>query len=127
MTSALIASDYYVIPVKPDPLSMIGIDLLRSIIDRRKNTYDLNIGCLGVVFTVVDRPDSTIYWTAKANLNGNKLWKGKLFDAYLQKRVDLAKQQLSQPYILKMEDYDLRQNLQTLVKEILERIDEVET
>lgn len=28
MSSALIASDYFVIPVRPDPLSMIDIDLL---------------------------------------------------------------------------------------------------
>jgi len=124
MTSALIASNYYVIPVKPDPLSMIGIDLLRSIIERRKTTYDLDLECLGVVFTVVDRPDSTIYWTAKANLKENSLWKGKEFEAYLPKRTELARQQLSQPYILKMDDYDLRNNLQALVKQILERINE---
>ena len=36
MSSALIASDYYLIPVKPDPLSLIGIDLLGSIIERKK-------------------------------------------------------------------------------------------
>jgi chromosome partitioning protein len=39
MTSALIASDFFVIPVKPDPLSLIGIDLLRSIIERRRKSY----------------------------------------------------------------------------------------
>lgn len=126
MTSALIASDHYVIPVKPDPLSMIGIDLLRSIIERRKKTYDLSISCLGVVFTVVERPDSVIFATAKHNLNANALWKGKLFDTHIQKRTELAKHQLDQPYILKMEDYDLRINLQALVVQILERMDEKE-
>ncbi len=122
MTSALIASDYYVIPVKPDPLSMIGIDLLRSIIERRKRTYDLSISCLGVVFTSVERPDSVIFSTAKQNLNGNAFWKGKLFSSHIPKRTELAKNQLSQPYILKMEDYDLRRNLQALVRQIMEKI-----
>lgn len=122
MTSALISSDYYVIPVRPDPLSMIGIDLLRSIIDRRRKTYDLNIECLGVVFTMVDRPDSVIYSTARANLSSNKLWKNKVFGGYMPKRVELAKQQLDQPFIMKMEDYDLRTNLKSLVTQILERI-----
>lgn len=124
MTSALIASDYYVIPVKPDPLSMIGIDLLRSIIERRKKTYDLSIICLGVVFTAVDRPDSVIFSTAKQNLNGNALWKGKLFSSHIPKRTELARNQLTQPYILKMDDYDLRQKLQQVVKQIMERINE---
>lgn len=58
MTSALIASDYFVIPVKPDPLSLIGIDLLWSIIDRRRKSYGLKLKCLGVVLTMVERPDS---------------------------------------------------------------------
>lgn len=32
MVSALLASDYYIIPVKPDPLSYTGIELLQNII-----------------------------------------------------------------------------------------------
>jgi chromosome partitioning protein len=122
MTSALIASDYYVIPVKPDPLSMIGIDLLRSIIERRTKTYGLTLKCLGIFFTMVERPDSIIYSNARANLAGNKLWKDRVFKAYMPKRAELAKQQLSQPFIMLMEDYDLRSNLKGLAEEILEKI-----
>jgi chromosome partitioning protein len=122
MTSALIASDYYVIPVKPDPLSMIGIDLLRSIIERRTKTYGLTLKCLGIFFTMVERPDSVIYSNARANLAGNKFWKDKMFRAYMPKRAELVKQQLSQPFIMKMEDYELRRNLKVLVEEILEKI-----
>jgi chromosome partitioning protein len=122
MTSALIASDYYVIPVRPDPLSMIGIDLLRSIIERRTKTYDLDIHCLGIFFTMVDRPDSTIYYNARMNLASNKFWKDRVFLSYMPKRTELAKQQLQQPFIMKMDDYDLRANLKKLVEEILEKI-----
>lgn len=122
MTSALIASDYYLIPVKPDPLSMIGIDLLRSIIERRTKTYGLSLKCLGIFFTMVDRPDSVIYTNARVNLAGNKLWRDRVFKAYMPKRTELAKQQLAQPFIMLMEDYDLRRNLKGLVEEILEKI-----
>jgi chromosome partitioning protein len=125
MTSALIASDYYVIPVRPDPLSMIGIDLLRSIIERRRKTYGLKIKGLGVVFTMVERPDSTIFAKAKSNLASNDLWKGKVFKAYMPKRSELARSQLNQPFIMLMEDYDLRTNLRELVVEMQEKIDEI--
>lgn len=123
MTSALIASDYYLIPVRPDPLSMIGIDLLRSIIERRRKTYALKIKGLGVVFTMVERPDSIIFTNAKNNLAGNEYWRDKVFKNYMPKRTDLAKSQIDQPYIMLMEDYDLRANLRGLVKEMLEKID----
>src|SRR5690606_15867104 len=122
MTSALIASDCYVIPVKPDPLSMIGIDLLRSIIERRSKTYALKLKCLGVFFTMVERPDSIIYSNARENLSRNKLWKERVFNSYIPKRAELAKNQLTQPFILLMEDYDLRQNLKGLVDEMIGRM-----
>lgn len=122
MTSALIASNYYVIPVRPDPLSMIGIDLLRSIIERRRKTYGLSLECLGVVFTMVDRPDSISLTTARNNLSSNEFWKEKVFNSYILKRAELARQQLNQPFILKMDDYDLRSSLNKLVKDILEKI-----
>ena len=123
MTSALIASDHYVIPVRPDPLSMIGIDLLRTIIERRRKTYGLKIDGLGVVFTMVERPDSVIFANAKVNLAGNDFWKKKVFRSYMPKRSELAKSQLEQPFMMLMDDYELRANLRGLVAEILEKID----
>jgi chromosome partitioning protein len=122
MTSALIASDYFVIPVKPDPLSMIGIDLLRSIIERRRKSYGLKLKCLGVVFTMVERPDSVIFSTAKQNLLDNAYWKDYLFNAYLPKRAELARQQLGQPFILKMDDFKLRQRLIGIVDQMLKEM-----
>jgi chromosome partitioning protein len=122
MTSALIASDYYLIPVRPDPLSMIGIDLLSSIIERRRRTYALKITGLGVVFTMVERPDSIVFSNAKANLSENTYWKDKVFKAYMPKRTDLARSQIEQPFIMMMDDYDLRTNLRGLVGEMLEKI-----
>lgn len=125
MTSALISSDYYIIPVRPDPLSMIGIDLLRSIIERRRKTYGLKIQGLGVVFNMVERPDSVIFNQAKSNLASNEHWKDRVFTSYLPKRSELAKSQIEQPYIMAMEDYDLRAGLKGIVNEILEKIDEL--
>lgn len=122
MTSALIASEYFVIPVKPDPLSMIGIDLLRSIIDRKRRAYSLKLECLGIVFTMVERPDSVIYTQSRANLKENRLWKDKIFTRYLPKRSQFAKNQLEQPFILKTDDFDLRAGLQKIVEELLRKV-----
>lgn len=123
MTSALIASDYFVIPVKPDPLSLIGIDLLWSIIDRRRRGYNLKLKCLGVVLTMVERPDSVMFNTARANLSANRYWKNFVLDEYLPKRAELARQQLTQPFILKMEDFDLRASLNGLVNKFVGEMD----
>lgn len=123
MTSALIASDYFVIPVKPDPLSLIGIDLLRAIIERRRKSYGLKLRCLGLTFTMVERPDSIVFTNARENLAGNAYWSKYVMPQYLAKRSELAKQQLTQPFILKMDDFDLRASLAKLVEAFLEEIE----
>ncbi|AZN35868.1 ParA family protein [Iodobacter ciconiae] len=123
MTSALIASDYFVIPVKPDPLSLIGIDLLWSIIDRRRKSYALKLKCLGVILTMVERPDSVMFNDARTNLAGNKYWKNYVLSEYLPKRADLARNQLTQPFILHMDDFELRASLTALVNKFVTEIE----
>lgn len=54
--SALTASDFYMLPAKPEPLSVIGIQLLERRLARlkevHKDTNPLNIEMLGIVFTM---------------------------------------------------------------------------
>uniref|UniRef100_A0ACD5H1A4 ParA family protein n=1 Tax=Desertifilum tharense IPPAS B-1220 TaxID=1781255 RepID=A0ACD5H1A4_9CYAN len=53
---ALTASDFYMLPAKPEPLSLIGIQLLERRLARlrevHKDTNPLNIEMLGIVFTM---------------------------------------------------------------------------
>lgn len=54
--SALTASDFYMLPAKPEPLSVIGIQLLERRLARlkevHKDTNPLTIEMLGIVFTM---------------------------------------------------------------------------
>ena len=122
MTSALIASDYYVIPVKPDPLSIIGIDLLKTIINRRSDAFGLSISCLGVVFTMIDRPDSKNLRETKAALNRSALWKKHIINATLPKRTNYARNQLGKPFALTSDDFELRESIMKITNEVIARI-----
>ena len=55
MSTALIASDYYVVPCKPEPLSSTGIDLLRMVVKNKGDNYGLTIRCAGIVITMAER------------------------------------------------------------------------
>jgi len=53
LLSGFLASEYYLVPVKPDPLSTLGIPLLEKVLAVHSETYSKEIEPLGVVFTMV--------------------------------------------------------------------------
>lgn len=75
MTSALLASNYYLIPTKTDPISLTGIDLLHTIIETKSRRYGLSkLKCCGVVLTITER-NTVNYRNAQGNLKSNERWK----------------------------------------------------
>lgn len=121
MTSALLASNYYVIPVKPDPLSLTGIDLLRSIIEQKQSDLDLGVKCIGLVLTMTETA-TRVYNAAISNIKGNKYWKNFLYKKELPKRIRVAEHQLDQKFIYDIGDSDLNLALSGIVKEMEDRI-----
>jgi chromosome partitioning protein len=53
LLSGFLASDYYLVPLKPDPLSTLGISLLEEVLDAHSGTFSKVIEPIGVVFTMV--------------------------------------------------------------------------
>lgn len=52
--SALIASDYFLVPNRIDRYSILGIKLLSQVIERLKTDMDLEIKPLGIIYTMVN-------------------------------------------------------------------------
>lgn len=125
MTSALIASDYYLIPTKADPISLTGIDLLNSIVSEKSENLDLSIKCIGVVLTIIERSDSKVFQEAKRFLNDSKHWGKLLFTSYLPKRAELAAKQLDN-YVLDLHNDEIKRSLVNIVNELIKRIEKDE-
>lgn len=125
MTSALIASNYYVVPVKPDPLSYTGVDLLRVVIDDKASNYGLHLKCAGLVMTMVEQ-NTIVYKKALEWVHNDEHWKNFLTTKNILKRTNIPKWQLSNTFINDMEDSDLKLGLSGVVNEIIENIDEYE-
>lgn len=118
MVSALLASDYYIIPVKPDPLSYTGIELLQNIISRKKGDLDLNIKCMGIVLTIVEE-GTIVFNKCMETIGKKKQLKDLLYKKYLKKRTDIAKFQLNQQFILDQSKDDIKLSLTGIVQEML--------
>lgn len=116
MMAALLASEGYIVPVKPEPLSRTGIDLLRSVVDRFSQNFGHPIECLGVILTIVET-NTVVYREAVKFLDTNPVWKGKRYGSSLPKRTTLARAQGRQALILDLDDADLKRGIAGIAKE----------
>lgn len=123
MTSALIASDYYLIPSKPDPISMTGLDLLEGIIRERKENYGCTCKCVGLVLTIVET-NTVVYKKAFDYFSGSDKWKPYLYKSVVLKRTSIAKGQLGGTFIFDIDDSDLSRNFSQITQEFLTRMGE---
>lgn len=120
MASALIASDYYLVPVKPEPLSAVGIDLLRSVIQEKKENYDLGIKCCGLLFTVVE--STTVnYRDTKNYIESDNYWKDYILKPILPKATAIARMQGMQRTILEEGKDQLKYAINAITKEVIRR------
>lgn len=124
MTSALIASDHYLIPVKTDPISFTGIDLLLSIIEARKENFTLKISCIGLVFTIVEEA-TNVYQEARKYVTEHKVWSKHIYKKSIPKRVKVAAMQGKQQMILDSSDTALKLALSDITSEFLARIESI--
>jgi chromosome partitioning protein len=74
MLSGFLASDYYLVPLKPDPLSTLGITLLETVLKANSKIYEKVIEPIGVVFTMVrqTREMDNVMETVKATSVGKR-------------------------------------------------------
>lgn len=56
--AAILASHKYVVPIKPDPLSVLGLPLLERYIGDFTSDFGMNIEQAGIILTLVRRPTS---------------------------------------------------------------------
>lgn len=123
MIAALLASDSYIVPVKPEPLSRTGIDLLRGVVERCSQNYSHPLECIGVVLTIVET-NTIVYRDAQQFLDTNPVWRGKRFQNALPKRTALAAAQGYQGLILDLQDEAPKLALAGITREFLESFEE---
>uniref|UniRef100_B8J3W2 Cobyrinic acid ac-diamide synthase n=1 Tax=Desulfovibrio desulfuricans (strain ATCC 27774 / DSM 6949 / MB) TaxID=525146 RepID=B8J3W2_DESDA len=121
MTSALLASNFYLVPIKPEPLSRTGIDLLRGVINRCSENYTHTIDCAGIVFTIAE-VGTKVYAETQSFLSGQAMWRGKIFSGYIPKRTAIARAQGEQGLILDGTDPLSKSELIKIAEEFLRRV-----
>lgn len=89
MRSAIIASDYYLMPVKPDAVSVMGVPLLMRLIrELKEQENESSIECLGLVYNMYENlKDHNHQIEALKNNDRLGLY---IFENKLKKRANIA-------------------------------------
>lgn len=121
MMSGLLASTHYIVPVKSEPLSRTGIDLLRGVINRVSENHGHPLECLGVVLTMAEE-STIVYRETRDFLDTSELWKGRRFTSALPKRTAIARAQGEQNMILDIDDSSAKTALVKITDEFCNRL-----
>lgn len=119
--SGIIASEFYLIPAKPEPLSVIGIGILEGRISKLKESDRTNIHLIGIVFS------SLGHATNMAGKIKNRVMAefgtDKVFDIEIPRNVDVAKAvDEFQPVVLTEPNATGAKAFTELTKEFLQKL-----
>lgn len=119
--SGIISSEFYLIPAKPEPLSVIGIGILEGRISKLKESDRTNIHLIGIVFS------SLGHATNMAGKIKNRVMAefgtDKVFDIEIPRNVDVAKAvDEFQPVVLTEPNATGAKAFTELTKEFLQKL-----
>lgn len=115
--SAFLASSYYIIPIKPDYLSSIGLSLLEKALEKYRGLDNHKFKSLGIVFTIVDlRPNLTFEIMNQIKLSGKDV-----FTAYSSLSTKVARSVSQMEYFYNINDrYQIE--FKDITKEVLAKL-----
>ncbi|AVK84431.1 chromosome partitioning protein ParA [Lysinibacillus sp. B2A1] len=118
--SALIASDYYLIPNRIDRYSIIGISSLQKAINNLKGEEDINLECLGLIYTILDDELTQKQHVMKVNFERKKeVRQLYIFTGYTSNVKDI---QVGKQGPIPTRYKKSREDLNDICSEILDRI-----
>lgn len=85
--AAILASNKYLVPIKPDPLSTIGLPLLERWLDNFTDNAGLNINCIGIVFCFV-RENTNQMQQVMEDLRNDR--PDEVFDSFLGQSIKVS-------------------------------------
>lgn len=115
-----IASDYYLMPVKPDYFSLLGINLFEKAFSDKQRQYRIETNCLGIMFTVIEE-HTNINKTIMEKFQKKQQQKKYLFQSFLRKRTSIPAGVVEKEMML--DNPETRENILDITREFIERID----
>jgi chromosome partitioning protein len=121
--AAILASHKYLVPVKPDPLSVVGLPLLERWLAEYTDDAGIAVTNVGLVFTLVRGPIPSTMAEVMADLRAKRT--SEVFVNYLSQSTDVAKSVISrEPIFIHKRGCKTAIQVQKITEEFLKRTQE---
>lgn len=119
--SAIVASDFYIMPVKPDYLSSVGLSLFKSVTGELIKNYASSIKCIGVVFTMTE-PNTNLTQQIRSSVTASADFGDKVYSAEMRRTTKIASIQRERGFVLDLNDSHTN-DLKRIAREFLGRVE----
>lgn len=118
--AAILASDKYLVPIKPDPLSVIGLPLLERWLEDFTEDNGKNVESVGLVFTLVREPIPRRMQAVMDELRTNRT--DKVFETHLSQADCVARSvEEHQPVFLFKRHNKTAKQIEAITQEFVDR------
>lgn len=118
--AAILASQKYLVPLKPDPLSTIGLPLLERWLNGYTESAGIDIDFLGIVFCMVRSPMPNQMRKVMQEISEER--KGEVFKKYLSQTTKVAESvEKHQPIFLYDENSKWSEEVLDITEELIKR------
>ncbi|MGC1784657.1 MAG: ParA family protein [Acidobacteriaceae bacterium] len=118
--AAILASDKYLVPIKPDPLSVVGLPLLERWLEEYTDDAGIKVTSVGLVFTMVRGPLPAAMRDAMLEVRAER--KSEVFHDYLSQATDVAKSvSAHEPVFLFNKNAKASHQIQAITQEFVKR------
>jgi chromosome partitioning protein len=118
--AAILASDKYLVPIKPDPLSVIGLPLLERWLEEYTDDAGITVESVGLVFTLVRGPLPATMRDVMQDLRGERT--NEVFTHHLSQSTDVARSvDYHEPIFVHKRHSKAAHQIQKITEEFLER------
>ena len=114
--AVLLASDKYLVPIKPDPLSVVGLPLLERWLQEYTEDHGLEIEAVGLVFTMVRGPTPMAMMAVMRELREQR--ENQVFESQLSEATAVAESVAAhKPIFLYRKNHKTAREIRTITQD----------
>ena len=121
--SSYLAADTYIIPLKPDTIAALGLQLLNKAISSINQSVDKKIDSMGIVFTLID-PRNGLHSPVVKDFEGDSALKQYIFKGQIKYYKQIPDGINNKQFMIDVSEHEISSAIAIITEEFMGRLEE---